>query len=175
METKLKFIVEQLYGQYEVAAYMCFKSIIITFLHILQVPFFITVYMVLFLLNNVIYVFLLLRLCILIVCLCMATLAEVFPSFFLSCQANASVKPAKNGHGPHSSQFLYCSMYILCCSMYFCVVLCIDCFVSFSVLFVCICVLYYCHLVATQLQLNISQIMRTFGCHDASLRHRSYF
>jgi len=40
--------------------------------------------------------------------------------------------------------------------MYFCVVLCISCFVSFSVLFVYICVLNYCHLVATQLQLNIS-------------------
>jgi len=43
--------------------------------------FFINVYMVLFLFNNVIYVFLLLRLCILIVCLCVATLTEVFPCF----------------------------------------------------------------------------------------------
>jgi hypothetical protein len=37
------------------------------------------------------------------VCLCMATLTEVFPFFFLSCKANARVKPAKTGHGPHSS------------------------------------------------------------------------
>ena len=37
------------------------------------------------------------------VCLCMATLTEVFPCFFLSCKANARVKPAKTGHGPHSS------------------------------------------------------------------------
>jgi len=65
-----------------------------------------------------------------------------FPCFFLSCKANARVKPAKTGHGPHSS--------------YFCIVVCIVCFVSFSVLFVCICVLYYCHRVATKLQLNIS-------------------
>ena len=65
--------------------------------------FFINVYMVLFLFNNVIYVFLLLWLCILIVCLCMATLTEVFPCFFLSCKANARVKPAKMGHGPHTS------------------------------------------------------------------------
>jgi len=72
----------------------------------------------------------------------MATLTEVFPCFFLRCKANARVKPAKTGHGSHSS--------------YFCVVVCIVCFVSFSVFFVCICVLYYCHRVATQLQLNIS-------------------
>ena len=42
-------------------------------------------------------------LCILIVCLCMTNLTEVFPCFFLSCKANARVKPAKMGHGPHSS------------------------------------------------------------------------
>ena len=53
--------------------------------------------------DNVIYVFLLLCLCILIVCLCMAALTEVFPYFFLSYKANARVKPAKTGHGPHSS------------------------------------------------------------------------
>ena len=47
-----------------------------------------------------------------------ATLTEVFLCFFLSCKVNASVKPAKTGHGPHSSK-------ILCCS--FCVVLCIVC------------------------------------------------
>jgi len=40
---------------------------------------------------------------ILILCLCMATLTEVLPCFFLSCRANARVKPAKTGHGPHSS------------------------------------------------------------------------
>jgi hypothetical protein len=31
------------------------------------------------------------------------TLIEVFPCFFLSCKANARVKLAKTGHGPHSS------------------------------------------------------------------------
>ena len=85
--------------------------------------------MVLFLFNNIIYVFLLLWLCILIVCLCMATLTEVFPCFFLSCKANARVKPAKTGHGPHSSEFLCCSMYCL-----FCVVLCIVCVYMCTVL-----------------------------------------
>ena len=94
--------------------------------------------MVLFLFNNVIYVFLLLWLCIVIVCLCMATLTEVFSCFFLSCKANARIKPTKTGHGPHSSKFLCCSMYFLCCSMYLCVVLVIVCFVSFSVFFVCV-------------------------------------
>jgi hypothetical protein len=37
----------------------------------------------------------------LIVCLCMTTLTEVFPCFLLSCKANARIKPAKTGHGPH--------------------------------------------------------------------------
>jgi len=76
------------------------------FVYILRVLlsqyFFIKVYMVLFLFNNATDVFLLLCLCILTVCLCMTTLTEIFPCFFLSCKANARVKPAKTGHGPHS-------------------------------------------------------------------------
>jgi len=52
-----------------------------------------------------------------------ATLTEVFPCFILGCKANARVKLAKTGHGPHSSN---------CC---------VVCFVSFYVLFVCKCVL----------------------------------
>ena len=81
----------------------------------------------LLLFNFVSYVFLL-CLCILIVMnvlfciLCFqranwhssATLTEVFRCFFLSCTANARVKLAKAGHGPHSSQIN-------------CVVLCIVC------------------------------------------------
>jgi hypothetical protein len=78
----------------------------------------------------------------------MATLTKVFPCFFLSCKANARVKPAKTKHGPQSSKFL--------CYVYFCVVIYILCFVSFSVLFVCICILYVRHRVVTQLQINIS-------------------
>ena len=97
--------------------------------------------------NTVIYEFLFLCLHILILCLYTFivpyTLTEAFPYIFLSCKANARVKPAKMGHCPHSSKFLCCSS--------------IVCFVSFCVLFVCKCVLYYCHRVATQLQLrNIS-------------------
>jgi hypothetical protein len=56
------------------------------------------------------------------------TLTEVFPCFFLSCKANARVKLAKTGHGPHSST--------LSC---ICVVRLL--FVLFYVLFVCKCVL----------------------------------
>jgi hypothetical protein len=92
---------------------------------------------------NVVYVFLLLsiysycssmysycRLCILIVVyvfLDAATLTEVFPCFFLGCKANARVKLAKTGHGPHSSKIvvlfyalfvLYRSMYCLCVNVY---------------------------------------------------------
>jgi len=55
-------------------------------------------------------------------------LTEVFPSFFLSCKANARVKLAKTGHGPHSSTLVR-----------ICVVLLL--FVLFYVLFVCKCVL----------------------------------
>ena len=44
-----------------------------------------------------------------------ATLTEGFPCFFLSFKANARVKPAKIGHGPHSSKLLCCSMYCLFC------------------------------------------------------------
>ena len=61
--------------------------------------------------------------------ICLTTLTEVFPYFFFSCKANSRVKPAKTGHGPHSSQLLCCSMYFLCCSMccLFCDVPCIVC------------------------------------------------
>jgi hypothetical protein len=58
------------------------------------------------------------------------TLTEVFPCFFLSYKANARVKLAKTGHGPHSST-LVCiwlfGCYFLCCSLVNCVVLCCSC------------------------------------------------
>jgi hypothetical protein len=67
------------------------------------------------------------------------TLTEVHPCFFLSCKANARVKLAKTGHGPHSSTLVV-----------ICVVLCI----------ICLCVNVYCHRVTTQLQLiNIYHII----------------
>jgi hypothetical protein len=73
-----------------------------------------------------------------------ATLTEVFPCFFLSCKANARVKPAKMGHVPQSPT-TFVLFYVLFVGVLFCV------------LFVCKCVLYYCHRVATQLHLtNIS-------------------
>jgi hypothetical protein len=56
------------------------------------------------------------------------TLNEVFLCFFLSCEANARVKFAKTGHGPHYSTFAV-----------ICVVLLL--FVLFYLLFVCKCVL----------------------------------
>jgi len=87
-----------------------------------------------------------------------AALTEVSPCFFLSCKANARVKPAKTGQGQHSSKMFvvvlcivcfvsFCVLFVLCCSVYclFCVVLCIVCFVSFCVLFVCKCALYHSH------------------------------
>jgi hypothetical protein len=54
-------------------------------------------------------------------------LTEVFPCFFLSCMANAKIKLAKTGHGPHFSTLVICVVRLL--------------FVLFYVLFVCKCVL----------------------------------
>ena len=55
------------------------------------------------------------------------TLTEVFPYFFLSCKANARVKLAKTGHGPHSSKLdVICVVLLL------------------FVLFRCLCVNVYC-------------------------------
>ena len=120
------------------AAFMAFSFII--FLHILLVPFFIIVYMVfLFCIlsfNSLSYVFLLLCLCIIVMyalfCIfcfhhikwhSLATLTEVFPCFFLSCNAIARVYLAKTGHGPHSSQLVKCVIQCIVCVD--CVVLCI--------------------------------------------------
>ena len=51
-----------------------------------------------------------------------ATLTEVFPYFFLSCKANARVKPAKMGHVPRSSIFvLLYVLFVLCRSLCLCV------------------------------------------------------
>ena len=56
------------------------------------------------------------------------TLTEVFPCFFLSCKANARVKLAKKGHGPHSTTLVViCVVHLL--------------FVLFYVLFESKCVL----------------------------------
>jgi len=64
-----------------------------------------------------------------------ATLTEVFPCFFLSCKANATVQLARHGTVRTLPKLT----------------------VLFCVLFVCKFVLYYCHRVSTQLQLaNIS-------------------
>jgi len=48
-----------------------------------------------------------------------ATLTEVFLCFFLSRKANARVKPAKTGHGPHSSKIvvLIYVLFVLCHSV----------------------------------------------------------
>jgi len=110
---------------------------------------FFNVYMVLFLFNTVIYVLLLLWLHILIVYLCLTTLTEVFPCFFLSCKANVRVKPAKTGHGPHSFLIVVvlCIFFVL---FYVLFVLFYVFFVLFYVLFVlwrslyCLCVYVYC-------------------------------
>jgi hypothetical protein len=101
----------------------------------------------LFLFNYVIYVFLLLGLCILIVRL---PWLRFFHAFSSVVRQMAGYNSPSRGTARTLPKFL-------CCSQNFCVFLCIVCFVSFCVLFVCKCVLYKCHRVATQLQLtNIS-------------------
>jgi magnesium-transporting ATPase (P-type) len=49
-----------------------------------------------------------------------ATLTDVFPFFFLSCKANARVKPAETGHGPHSSKLsvLFYIFFIVLCIVF---------------------------------------------------------
>ena len=49
-----------------------------------------------------------------------ATLTEVFSCFFLSCKANARVKPVKMGHGLQSSKMfvLFYVLFLLCRSVY---------------------------------------------------------
>ena len=81
------------------------------------------------------------------------TLTEVFPCFFLSCKANARVKLAKTGHGPHSSKLVVnCVVLSFVCSSVVIVLCCYSCCSMY-----CLCVLYHCHRVLTQLQLtNIS-------------------
>jgi hypothetical protein len=90
------------------------------------------IYMVVLLFNTVIYVFLLLCLIVRLYTYCMfmylhraswhssAKLTEVFPCFFLSCEANARVKPAKMRYGPHSSKLfvLFYVLFALCRSVY---------------------------------------------------------
>ena len=79
-----------------------------------------------------------------------ATLTEGFPCFFFSCKANAGVKLAKIGHGPHSSKLVVICVVLLLFMLFYVLFV----FVLFYVLFVFKCVLYYCHRVATQLQLT---------------------
>jgi hypothetical protein len=58
---------------------------------------------------------------VLTVCLCMATLTEVFPCFFLSCKANARVKPAFFLFFVLLYAFfvMFYVMFVLCRSLYF--------------------------------------------------------
>ena len=84
---------------------------------------------------------------------------------FLGCKANARVKLAKSGHGPHLFRIivfcvvlvivlcyrLYAGLLLLCCTV-ICVAL-----LLFVLSYILICVLCHCHRVLTQLQLtNIS-------------------
>ena len=58
----------------------------------------------------------------------MTTLTEVFPCFFLSCEANSRVKPAKTGARP-ALFLIFVLFYVL-----FCFVLCMVCVCMCTVL-----------------------------------------
>ena len=96
-------------------------------------------------------------LCILIVVyvfLDAAILTEVFTCFFLGCKANARVKLAKLGYGPHTSKIVVL-LYVL--------------FVSYRSKY-CLCVnVYYCHRVRTQLQLKNISYISFFFCTSPCL------
>ena len=99
--------------------------------------------MVLFLFNTVIYVFLLLGLCILIVRL-------PWLRFFRAFSSVVRQMPGYNSPRRDTVRTLPKIFFVLC----------IVCFVSFCVLFVCKCLLYFCHRVTTQLHLtNISYVI----------------
>jgi hypothetical protein len=80
------------------------------------------------------------------------TLTEVFPCFFLSCKANARVKPAKTGHGPHSSTLVVICV-VLLLFVLFCCYLCCSMY--------CLCVNMCCHRETTQLLL-----IQSFMCNS---------
>ena len=124
--------------------------------------------MVVFLFNSLIDIFLLLRLCILIVCLCIfivptGTLRLPWLRFF---RAFSSVVRQMSGYNLQRQGTARTLPECLCCSIY-------CCFVSFCVLFLCKCVLYCCHRVATQLRLtNLSYILSYHIIyHHTNLRH----
>jgi hypothetical protein len=122
-------------------------------------------YTVVFLFNTVIYGFLLLGLCILIVQLPWLRFFRAFSSVVRQMPGYNSPRRGTASTVP----FLCCSVYcFLCCSMY-----CLF-FLSLCVLFVCKCVLYYCHRVSTQLQLtNNININNIYTCPERDSNPRS--
>jgi len=83
---------------------------------------------------------------------------------FLSCKANARVKLAKSGHGPHLFRIVICVVLVIVLCYYLYAVLLLLCCTVIVLLcyYLCrpmcwSCVLYHCHRVLTQLQsTNIS-------------------
>jgi len=75
-----------------------------------------------------------------------------FPCFYLSCMANARVKPAKMGHGPHSSKIfvLFYVLFVLCRSVY------------------CVCVNVYCTTATGWLPNCGKQINHTISYHKGA-------
>ena len=124
LSNKVPYIIRRLMDNIKLLLICILRVLLPQSLIFFRIYFFISLYMVLFLFNNVIYLFLLLWLYVYV----WLPWLRFFPCFFLSCKANAMVKPAKTGHGPHSSKFLWCSMYCLFCVLLFivCVYMCTE-------------------------------------------------
>ena len=100
-----------------------------------------------------------------------------FSVLFLSCKANARVKLAKSGHGPHLFRIIvFCVVLVivLCYRLYTvllllcCTVIVLLCYYLYCPMY-WLCVLYHCHRVLIQLQLtNISYNLLLLSCSLAT-------
>ena len=91
-----------------------------------------------------------------------------FSVLFLICKANARVKLAKSGHGPHLFRIIvFCVVLVivLCYCLYAVLLLCCTVSVLLCYYLCCpmywLCVLYHCRRVLTQLQLTNISIMES--------------
>ena len=97
-----------------------------------------------------------------------ATPTEVFACFFLSCKANARLKPAKTGHCPHSSKIcvLFYLLFVSCRSVYCLCRLCRSVY--------CLCVNVYCTSATGWLPNCSIQIYHISLYHTISYQHERH-
>jgi len=54
------------------------------------------------------------------------SVTEIYPCFFLSCKANASVKLAKTGQDPHSLKLVFICVVLLLFVLFYLLFLCVN-------------------------------------------------